>query len=356
MADADLRRLQRTWESSPDDIDIATEYIRELQRASLGVSEETGRVRDFRVGVAPPIELDISGNAQDRLLWDRLTHFAEFMNPMAQPNRMIVPVNEEVLGAMQGPGGPLVPGLQARYERPRYRHWHRARQDIEEAHAKGYRYVAFRRISPTRESGDVAMRRMQRRAITGDPRAQQQYERMRERRGLPPERRNPIKTHRTTNGYKIYAAEWGEPASFTWRGSIKPRKPFSWLLMDTAGEVVHISNADENGATYQDALDLAEEYSQELPSQYFIASGKPKDEYPYEFTPKGHGVYITEWGAPSLQWAQWLGPRPEKSFYWIIRDLGGRELASSTKKTAGVDVMDAWYKALDVEKRLPSSL
>jgi len=183
MADAALRRLQRAWESSPDDMDIASEYIRELQRSSLGVSEETGRVRDFEVGVAPPIELDL-GNAQDRLLWERLTSFAAFMNPMAQPNRIIVPVNEEVLEAMHGPEGPG-------YEGPRYQNWHRVRRDLEEAHAKGYRYVVFRRIDPPRESGDAAMRRMRRQAITGDPRAQRQYERMRERRGLPPERRNP---------------------------------------------------------------------------------------------------------------------------------------------------------------------
>lgn len=190
MADADVRRLQRAWQQDPDDIDIASEYIRELQRASLGISEETGRVRDFRVGYVSTIELD-RNNAQDRLLWQRLTHFSEFsdvaLGQQSSLNRLIVLVNEEVIGAMHGLG----PG----YEGPRYQKWHRVRQDLEEAQAKGYQYVVFRRIDPPRESGDALMRRMQRRAITGDPRAQERYGRMRERRGLPPERRNPYAHH-----------------------------------------------------------------------------------------------------------------------------------------------------------------
>lgn len=190
MADVDLRRLQRAWQNDPNDLDVASEYIRELERSS-GIPNEIGRVRDLRVGYAPPIELD-NNNAQDRLLWERLAHFAKFMSlpnnffeaTQSPPfwlwaiRRLIIPINEEVAMSMVGPEGPG-------YEGPRYQKWHRVRHDIEEAHAKGYKYLVIRRIDPPRESGDVAMRRMQRQALTGDPRAQQQYERMRERRGLP---------------------------------------------------------------------------------------------------------------------------------------------------------------------------
>ena len=143
---------------------------------------------------------------------------------------------------------------------------------------------------------------------------------------------------------------------FTWRGNIKPENPFSWVLMDSDGEVAHISSGRESGVTYLDALDIAKDYSQDLPDQYFSVAGKPEDEYPYEFTPRGHGIYITEWGTPSDQWTSWLGPRPKKPYYWVIRDLDGLIMAKSSRATRGTSSMDAWYKALAVEKSLPRSI